>query len=170
MRKISDHITYAEATKSQTAVRNGLDNTPNEEQLACMQDTAKNIFEPVRLFYNVMIFVSSFFRSPAVNVKIGGSKNSDHCRGRSIDMDADIFGRVTNRQIFYYIKNHLVFDQLIWEFGDKQNPGWVHASYRKGANRMIVLRAIKVLDKKRTILRGKKIYKTKYIPFDLCKN
>ena len=170
MRKISDHITYAEATKSQLAVRHNLDNTPNEFQLRRMKETAKRIFEPVRLFFDVMICVSSFFRSPAVNVKAGGSQTSGHCRGDSIDMDADVFGGVTNRELFYYIKNNLVFDQLIWEYGNKQDPAWVHASYRTGFNRMQVLRAIRKLNKRKTILRGRKVYETKYIPFDLCKN
>ena len=54
---------------------------------------------------------------------------SQHCQGRALDLDADVFGRVTNAEIFHYIKDCLDFDQLIWEFGDDSNPAWVHVSY-----------------------------------------
>lgn len=162
---ISDHITYAEATKSQTAIRHGLDNTPGPEELICMRDTGYAIFEPVRIHYDVPIFIPSFFRTPAVNKKVGGSKTSDHPTGRAIDVDADVYGGVTNREIFYFIKDNLEFDQLIWEYGDNEDPAYVHASYRRGNNRQQVLRAIRVVDWKKTVLAGKKRYKTKYIPF-----
>jgi len=151
--KVSKHITYAEATKSQIAVRFGLDNTPTVEQFLCMKDTANEIFEKVREHFDVPIAVSSFFRSEKVNEKAGGSSTSDHLTGRSIDMDADVFGGVTNREIFEFIRDNFVFDQLIWEFGSNKNPDWVHASFRRGSNRMEIKRATR---------EGKK---TKYTPY-----
>ncbi len=79
-----------------------------------------------------------------MNAVIGGSKNSQHTKGQAIDMDADVFGVVTNREIFDFILHNLEFDQLIWEFGNEENPGWVHASYVKGNNRMEVLKATRI--------------------------
>ena len=72
---------------------------------------------------------------------IGGSSTSQHCKGEAIDIDCDIFGGLSNREVFEYIKEHLTFDQLIWEFGDDSDPDWVHVSYKKGKNRGEVLRA-----------------------------
>ena len=64
-------------------------------------------------------------------------------RGQALDLDAHIFGGVTNREIFDYIKDNLEFDQLIFEFGTEEEPDWVHVSYNKGNNRKQVLRAIR---------------------------
>ena len=69
-----------------------------------------------------------FFRSEDLNKAIGGSSKSQHCDGCALDID-DTFGHKTNAQMFYYIKDNLDFDQLIWEFGDDSNPAWVHVSY-----------------------------------------
>ena len=128
---ISAHITYAEGVKSKTAVKLNIDNTPDEDQLETMETTAMKIFEPVRCHYNIPIAVTSFFRSKTLNSTLRGSINSQHCNGEAIDMDADVFGKITNKDIFDYIKDNLVFDQLIWEFGDDCEPNWVHASYSK---------------------------------------
>lgn len=141
---ISEHITMAEATKSQVATRNSLPNKPGPRELANMIDTAENIFEPVRKHFGVPIFISSFYRSAGVNAVLGGAKRSQHCTGQAVDVDGDVFGGVTNREIFEYVLNNLEFDQLIWEFGDNNNPDWVHFSYARGNNRRIVMRAMKV--------------------------
>jgi hypothetical protein len=63
--------------------------------------------------------------------------------GKALDIDGDIFGGVSNKEIFDYIKNSCNFDQLIWEFGTENNPDWVHVSYNKEGNRKQILRAIK---------------------------
>ena len=68
------------------------------------------------------------FRSPKLNKTIGGSKTSQHMRGEAIDIDDD-FGGITNAEMFHFIAKKLDFDQLIWEFGNGTNPGWVHCSY-----------------------------------------
>ena len=158
---ISDHITWVEATKSQDAVRLGIDNTPNEQQLINMKLVANKCFEPLRSWYDKPIGISSFFRSSEINRRVGGSKTSQHCCGEisgkeeaAIDIDADMFNNgLTNKQIFFWLKESVEFDQLIWEFGDDNNPAWVHISYRNGGNRKQVLKAIKELGE------------TKYIPF-----
>jgi len=126
--KISDHITLKEATKSNTAIRRGIDNTPNDYQLSNMENIAKNLFEPLRKWVGGPIRINSFFRSEELNSAIGGSSRSQHCQGRAIDLD-DTFGHKTNAEMFQYIKDNLSFDQMIWEFGDNENPDWVHVSF-----------------------------------------
>ena len=126
--KISNNITYAEAIHSNTAKRRGIDNTPNPTQVENMKLTAEKIFEPLRKFVGGPIKVNSFFRSPELNTKIGGSKTSQHCKGQAIDID-DVFGYKTNAEMYNWIKENLDFDQMIWEFGTDMNPNWVHISY-----------------------------------------
>lgn len=137
---VSEHITYGEAVKSQTATRKGIDNTPNEKELEAMRLVAEKIFEPVRNHFGIPIGVSSFFRSKKLNRAIGGSKSSQHCKGEAIDIDADIYGGVTNLQIFEWIRDNLTFDQLIKEYGTENDPAWIHVSYKKTGNRNMVFR------------------------------
>ena len=125
---ISKHVSYKEATYSTTALRRNLDNTPNNEQLKCMEEIAENIFEPLRKWVGGPIKINSFFRGEPVNTAIGGSKTSQHCKGQAMDID-DTFGYKTNAEMYHYIKDNLDFDQMIWEFGDDNNPNWVHISY-----------------------------------------
>ena len=126
--KISDHITYAEAIHSQTAKRKGIDNTPNPNQIEAMKLLAEKVFEPLRKWVGGPIKVNSFFRSPELNTKIGGSKTSQHCKGQAIDID-DVYGYKTNSEMYHWIKENLSFDQMIWEFGTDTQPNWVHVSY-----------------------------------------
>ena len=136
MTKLSKHLSIKEVAKSNTAARLGIDNTPTVSHLVALKEVAENIFEPLRLHFGVPIGVSSGYRSKALNEAIGGSKRSQHSHGQALDLDADIYGKITNADIFNRIKNHLDFDQLIWEFGDDKEPAWVHVSYvGDGANR-----------------------------------
>ena len=125
---ISKHISYKEATYSRTATRLDIDNKPNDEQLKNMKLIAEEVFEPLRMWVGGPIKINSFFRSPKLNTAIGGSSKSQHCHGQAIDLD-DTFGRATNAEMFNFIKEHLNFDQMIWEFGNDDNPDWVHVSY-----------------------------------------
>ena len=125
---ISKHISYKEGVYSNTAIRKGIDNTPNAEQKANMEKIAQNIFEPLRQWAGGPIKINSFFRCPELNKAIGESSKSQHCKGQAIDID-DTFGVVSNADMYAWIKNHLDFDQMIWEFGDDNNPNWVHISY-----------------------------------------
>ena len=141
--RISKHITYKEATYSATAKRLHLDNTPDEDTLYEMAKIAHNIFEPLRLYVGGAIKINSFYRSKEVNKAVGGSTKSQHCKGQAIDID-DVFGHKTNAEMFEYIRENLDFDQMIWEFGDTDNPNWVHVSYvSKKENRNRILRAIR---------------------------
>ena len=139
---ISEHVSLKEATRSNTAKRLGIENMPDSETLITMQITAEHIFEPLRNKFNEPIYISSFYRSSELNKAIGGSTSSQHCKGEAIDID-DVYSKASNADFFNYIKNKLEFDQLIWEFGDDENPAWVHVSYSLGKNRMRVLKAIK---------------------------
>ena len=125
---ISEHISEKEATKSVTALRLGIDNTPNPTQVENMKLTAEKIFQPLREWVGGPIKVNSFFRSPELNEAIGGSKTSQHCKGQAIDID-DVYGYKTNAEMYAWIKENLNFDQMIWEFGTDMNPNWVHISY-----------------------------------------
>jgi len=143
MTKISKHISYKEATRSITALRLGIDNTPFEYELGNMKAVAENIFEPLRKWVGGAIKVTSFFRSEKLNQAIGGSVSSQHCQGRAIDID-DVYGHKTNAEMFEYIKDNLDFDTLIWEFGTDDNPAWIHVSYISNErNRGRILKAIK---------------------------
>jgi zinc D-Ala-D-Ala carboxypeptidase len=136
---ISKHISDREGVYSITATRLGIDNKPNEEQLNNMKLIAKEVFEPLRAYVGGPIKINSFFRSPELNKAIGGSTKSQHCQGQAIDLD-DTFGRCTNAEMFEFIKKHLDFDQIIWEFGNDKNPDWVHVSYvspEKNRNRCL---------------------------------
>ena len=140
--KLSKNLSLRECTRSITASRLGLKNEPSEKAIANLKLIAENVFQPVRDHFEVPIYVSSGYRSPKLNSTIGGSTASQHCKGRALDLDADVFGGVTNAEIFHYIKDCLDFDQLIWEFGDDSNPAWVHVSYNSPTeNRRKVTRA-----------------------------
>jgi len=149
IKKISKHISEKEATKSITALRLGIANTPNGTALANMKVLAEKIFEPLRKFVGGPIKINSMFRSEALNKQIGGSSRSQHCQGNAIDID-DIYGYKTNKEMFDFIKENLDFDQLIYEFGNEENPDWVHVSYvDKEKNRNKILKAVR--DKGKTM-------------------
>ena len=141
MVRISKYISYKEATRSATALRLGIENIPNEYQLQNMEMVAKKVFEPLREAIDAPIKINSFFRCEELNKAIGGSSKSQHCQGRAIDID-DIYGNVSNAFMYYYIKDNLDFDQLIWEFGTDDSPDWVHVSYvDEDSNRKRCLKA-----------------------------
>jgi len=142
--RISEHISYKEAIKSNTALRRGIDNTPDDYQIGNMMAIAKHVFEPLRKWVGGPIKINSMFRCLELNQAIGGSSRSQHCEGRAIDLD-DTFGHKTNAEMFQYIRENLNFDQLIWEFGDDDNPAWVHVSYiSEDENRGRVMKAEKI--------------------------
>ena len=106
-----------------------------------MKEIAAYVFEPLRRWVEGPIKITSFYRCEELNRAIGGSTSSQHCKGQAMDLD-DTFGFKTNAEMFDYIKNNIKFDQLIWEFGDDNNPDWIHVSYTKHReNRGKILRA-----------------------------
>ena len=125
---ISKHISNREGVYSRTAERLDINNVPNDDQLRLMEIVAEKVFEPLREWVNGPIKINSFFRCKKLNTAIGGSRSSQHMKGQAMDID-DTFGVVTNSDMYNYIKNNLDFEQLIWEFGDDDNPNWLHVSY-----------------------------------------
>lgn len=141
--KLTENLSLAEVTKSATAIRMGIANTPSATHLIALKEVSKNIFQPCREHFGKPLAVTSGYRSEALNEAINGSKTSQHSKGEALDLDADVFGGFSNAELFNYIKDHLDFDQLIWEFGNNNNPAWVHCSYKTRGNRNEVLIAIK---------------------------
>jgi len=142
--QISEHLYLAEVIRSESAKRYGISNMPTEEHIANFKLLADNIFEPIRNHFKCPILISSGYRSKELNEKIGGAKTSQHCFGQAVDIDMDgtDYG-VTNSDIFKYIKSYLPFDQLIWEFGNDNNPDWVHVSY-SDRHRKEILKATRI--------------------------
>jgi len=142
--KLSKNLSLAEVTKSTTAKRLNIDNTPDEWVTENLKQVAINVFQPLRDAFKCPIYVSSGYRSADLNSAIGGSRRSQHVEGRALDLDADVYGGCTNSQVFNYIRENLEFDQLIWEFGDQDNPDWVHVSFvYDGVNRGRCLKAVR---------------------------
>ena len=143
-------------TKSWTAIRKGIDNSPTDQHIENMMEMAANIFQPIREHFGVPISISSGYRSESLNKAIGGAHKyidgeyvatSQHCKGQAIDIDRDGHFQPNNSDIFHFIKDYLNFDQLIWEFGSEENPDWVHVSYNNlGEQRGQILVAYKNKD------------------------
>lgn len=139
---LSPKVSLLSATKSETAIRLGIDNTPNQEQLDNMIRVSAKIIEPILTRFPTA-YISSFFRSPALNKKIGGSKSSQHCKGEAVDLDSP--NNSANLDIFLTVYD-MVFDQLILERPDEKGiPSWVHVSLKDRDNRGQVL--VKLKDK-----------------------
>jgi hypothetical protein len=143
--QISKHLSLAEVSRSETAKRKGISNTPSGEHLENFKKLAEKVFEPIREHFKVPIHISSGYRSRELNAAIGGSATSQHCSGEAIDIDMDgSSSGVTNKDVFNFIKDKLDFDQLIWEFGTDNNPDWVHVSYEStGKQRKQILKAVR---------------------------
>jgi zinc D-Ala-D-Ala carboxypeptidase len=137
--KLSSHFSLAEMTRSQTASRMGIDNTPDDDQLQCLTELCISILEPVREEFGALT-PSSAFRCAQLSEAIGSSSKSQHCQGRAADFE--VMG-VDNFELASWIKDNLSFDQLILEFYKDEDPnsGWVHCSYvSEDENRQEVLR------------------------------
>ena len=126
---LSKFITLKEATKSRTAIRLGIENLPNEDQLKAMKLVATKIFDPCREFIGAPLGANSFLRVIPLNRAVGSSDSSQHPRGEAVDIDCDVYGNGTNKEVFDFIKDNLEFDQLIWEYGTEEEPAFVHCSF-----------------------------------------
>lgn len=143
---IGKYLTLEECCKSATALRLGIDNQPNQQQIIALQTLATKIYDKCCEHFLLKIPVVSGFRSKGLNDSISGSsQSSQHMRGEAFDLDLDgTMNGVTNAQLFNYIKQHLEYDQLIWEFGTDTNPSWVHVSYDVGGrNRKNIFKSSK---------------------------
>tara|TARA_R110002050_G_scaffold202757_3_gene337953 strand:+ start:452 stop:913 length:462 start_codon:yes stop_codon:yes gene_type:complete len=142
MRFISKHISWTESIRSKTAEKKEIANVPKEVEIVAMKKVSREIFEPLRAWAKEPIRVNSFYRSKELCEAIGSKATSQHTKGQAIDIDAT--GKKTNADLFNYIKDNLKFDQLIWEFGDDENPDWIHVSFvGLNGNRNKILKAVK---------------------------
>jgi len=143
---LSKNFSLDEMTRSATAKSKRIDNTPNEAQIEFMVELCQSVLQPIRDKFGP-VKINSGFRSAKLNTAIGGSTSSQHCclNGAA----ADIYFKLGRAEVFYWIKENLRFDQLIWEFGDENEsldgngPAWIHVSYNYGKNRNQILKAIK---------------------------
>ena len=142
--KLSKNFSLAEMTKSQTATRMGFDNNPSEDEQENLRLLCERVLQPVRDHFNKVLTISSGFRNIVLSQKIGSSAKSQHCAGEAADFE--IFG-VPNNEVSDWIKENMMFDQLILEFWEpgQPNAGWIHVSYKKeiNSNRKEYLMAIK---------------------------
>ena len=153
MVRLSENFTLQEFTKSQTAERRGIDNTPVEGHLENAKALFENVVQPVRDNFGVTV-INSGYRSGDLNYAIGGSNTSQHCKGQAVDIECP---GTPNYDVAKWIEENLDFDQLILEFYTPGIPdsGWVHVSYKSEDNRKGVLTAMKE--------NGKTVYKANLI-------
>lgn len=139
---LTKNFTLHEMTKSETALRHDLDNTPSQEVISNLQALAVNVLQPIRDHYGKGVKVSSGFRHPEVNARVGGSRTSDHCRGMAADIEIP---GVSNAELAEWIKANLPFTQVILEFYTQGIPdsGWVHVSYDPANLKKQALTAVK---------------------------
>ena len=132
--KLSGHFSLAELTKSQTATRKGIDNKPTLDHIENLTELCTHVLEPTRRNFGKPMVITSGYRSEELCEAIGSKTTSQHAKGEAADFE--MFG-VDNKELAKYIKNNLVFDQLILEFYNPDDPssGWVHCSYSKEENR-----------------------------------
>ena len=149
MVRLSTNFSLQEYTKSQTAIRKGLDNTPNEAHMTSATALFENVVQKVRDNFGVTV-INSGYRGPALNTAVGGSSNSQHCKGEAVDIECP---GTPNYDVANWISDNLDFDQLILEFYTPGIPdsGWVHVSYKAEGNRKSILTAMKE--------NGKTVYK-----------
>lgn len=140
---LSEHFSLKELTRSETATRKGIDNTPSPDHLHNLSLVCKNILEPVRNHFGKPVQINSAYRGPKLNAAVGGSSKSQHCNGEAVDFEIDGF---PNPDLAKWVVENCDFDQVILEFYDPKegpNSGWVHASYASsGKQRKQVLTAV----------------------------
>ena len=133
---LSENFSLEELTKSQTAMRKGIDNNPSADDIAALGNLAMNILQPVRNHFGKPFTPSSGYRSVELCLAIGSSERSQHAKGEAADFEVP---NVSNMELAQWIVSNLDFDQLILEYYTGGNTGWVHCSYKESGNRKEVL-------------------------------
>ena len=153
--QLSEHFNLKEFTKSETAIRKRIDNTPNSVHATNLKAVCEKILEPVRNHFQKPVRINSGYRGPALNSAVGGSSKSQHCNGEAVDFEID---GLANPELAKWVAANCEFDQIILEFYDPKegpNSGWVHASYSAGKNRKQKLTAVTE--------NGKTVYKPGFV-------
>jgi len=134
--KLSEHFNLEEFTKSSTAEKHKINNTPSAQHLSNLKAVVDTILEPVRKHFNKPIKINSGYRGPELNKAVGGASSSQHCNGEAVDFEIE---GIPNKTVADWVTENLPFDQCILEFYNPKegaNSGWVHVSYKKtGQNR-----------------------------------
>ncbi len=153
--QLSPHFKLSEFTKSDTAIRKRIDNTPGPAHAANLKKVCEKILEPVRNHFQRPVRINSGYRGPALNAAVGGSSKSQHCNGQAVDFEID---GLPNPELAKWVSENCEFDQIILEFYNPKegpNSGWVHASYNEGNNRKQKLTAVTE--------KGKTVYKPGFL-------
>ena len=139
---LTENFSLVELTKSQTAERKGIDNTPSTEHQENLKSLCTSILQPVRDHFNRVVSVSSGYRSEALCLAIGSKTTSQHAKGQAADFE---IYELSNKELADYINENLEYDQLILEYWKEEDPnsGWVHCSYTSEGNRKQYLKAYK---------------------------
>jgi len=143
---LSANFSLKELTKSDTATRLGIDNTPDDEAIDNLKTLCDKVLQPVRDHFGKSVTVNSAYRSPESNAAVGGSKTSDHCKGQAADIE---IAGIPNAELAQWIMDNLDYTQLILEFYTQGVPdsGWVHVSYDPNNLKKQELTAVKVAGK-----------------------
>jgi len=143
---LSANFSLKELTKSDTATRLGLDNTPGEAEIESLRLLCEKVLQPVRDHFGKSVTVNSGYRSPESNAAVNGSKTSDHCKGQAADIEIP---GVPNAELAQWIMDNCDYTQLILEFYTQGIPdsGWVHVSFDPSNLKMQELTAVKVAGK-----------------------
>ena len=142
--KLSANFSLSEMTKSQTAIRKDIDNTPTQEHIDNLKYVAVNLLQPIRDHFGKPVTVSSGYRSVDLCEAIGSSSRSQHAKGEAADFEIP---GMDNKELGLWIRNNIEYDQLILEFykDGEPNSGWIHCSMVKdGEPRKSTLQAIKI--------------------------
>ena len=129
---LTEHFTLAEFVRSETADRKHIDNTPTPEVVSNLRALCRNILEPARVSFGAPIYITSGYRCPALNAAVGGKPTSQHLRGEAADLQVQ--GVKNLRKLYKVIKDHGVFDQLLYET-NRTGAKWIHVSYTSYSNR-----------------------------------
>jgi putative chitinase len=153
--QLTEHFKLNEFTKSETAMRKRIDNTPGPAHASNLKKVCEKILEPVRNHFGKPVRINSGYRGAALNAAVGGSSKSQHCNGEAVDFEID---GLSNPNLAKWVSENCEFDQIILEFYNPKegpNSGWVHASYSEGKNRKQILTAVNV--------NGKTVYKPGFV-------
>jgi zinc D-Ala-D-Ala carboxypeptidase len=144
--KLTTNFSLAELLNSPTATAKGIKEqfTPSEEVINNLTLLAKNVLQPLRDGIGRPLKITSGFRCERLNVAIGGSRTSEHCKGMAADIQLIVNGQNLSGLIYNkIIELKLNYTQMIWEFGNSEHPDWIHISYNKANLKKQNLKAVK---------------------------
>lgn len=141
----TDTLFLSELIDYPIGIKYNIDNSPSQDDLNCLNDVINNVYEPCTSYFGIKIPVLPSYISLSLNEILKADTSSDHFLGKAIDMNLSVLKRnKTNKDLFFYIKENVFFDKLIWEFGDSNNPQFVHISYNGDQNvgEVLLLRSV----------------------------